>query len=116
MYVASSEKPEFVENVFMFCGGRQSMICGEFATTILKDLLENRNYIEIDDYIDCTDWSKVEVDTPVYVRNNDEDDWEKRHFARFKDNTVHTWLSGTTSWTAVSNCSTFRWKHAKLAK
>lgn len=115
MYVASNEKPEFVENVFMFCGGRQSMICGGFATTILKDLLENRNYIEIDDYIDYTDWSKVEVDTPVYVRNNDEEDWEKRHFAYFKNGKVYTWSSGTTSWTAVNKDYVFQWEHAKLA-
>lgn len=115
MYVESNKKPEFVENVFMFCGGRQSMICEEFATTILKDLLENRNYIEIDDYIDCTDWSKVEVDTPVLVKCDDDSDWNRRYFAKYENGVVYAWSCGATEWTN-DGCDPIAYDHAKLAK
>lgn len=30
------------------------------------------------------DWSKVPVDTKVYVRDSDSDPWKPRYFARFK--------------------------------
>ena len=30
------------------------------------------------------DWSKVEVDTPILVRNTDNEEWNKRYFARYE--------------------------------
>lgn len=115
MYVASSEKPEFVDNVFMFCGGRQSMIVGEFATTVVKDLLENCNYIEIDNYIDCTDWSKVAVDTQILVKDNNDDTWHRRYFAKYQNGIVFAWSCGATEWTN-DGCTPVSYDHAKLAK
>ena len=29
------------------------------------------------------DWSKVEVDTPVLVKDYEEDDWEREYFAKY---------------------------------
>ena len=60
-----------------------------------------------------TDWSKVEVDTPILVRNFDDCDWEKRHFAKYEDGVVYSWLSGGTSW---SKCDVKDWRFAKLAE
>lgn len=114
-YVASSEKPGFVENVFMFCGGRQSMIVGEFATTVVKDLLENRNYIEIEDYVDCTDWSKVAVDTPILVKLDNDGDWYRRYFAKYEDGIVYVWGCGATEWTN-EGCDPIAYAKAKLAE
>lgn len=116
MYTASSEEPEFDDTTFIFCGGCHSIIQGLFAKKVIEELLEFRNYIAIDEHIDCVDWENVPIDTPVYVRNNDEEDWEKRHFARFEDNKIYTWLSGTTSWTAVNKDAVFQWNYAKLVK
>lgn len=34
------------------------------------------------------DWSKVPVDTKILVRDSEDGRWEKRHFARYKNNIV----------------------------
>ena len=57
------------------------------------------------------DWSKVKVDTPILVREYEEQDWVKRYFAKYEDGTVHAWRDGCTSWTE-ENASA--WKYAKL--
>lgn len=59
------------------------------------------------------DWSKVEVDTPILVREDVEDEWEKRHFAEYDDGNVYAWDSGKTSWSETAMCV---WKYAKLAE
>ena len=44
------------------------------------------------------DWSKVAVDTPILVRDSEEEAWRKRHFAKYENETVYAWGNGTTSW------------------
>lgn len=58
-----------------------------------------------------TDWSKVPVDTKILVRNDTNDYWEKRYFARYDGETVYAFDCGQTSWT--SHHTSF-WKYAKL--
>ena len=60
-----------------------------------------------------TDWSKVELDTPILVRDYEDQGWERRHFAKYEDGAVFAWGGGETSWT--SGCM-IRWKYAKLAE
>lgn len=60
------------------------------------------------------DWSKVEVDTPIFVRNDEDKSWIPRHFAKFKNGFVCAYECGKTSFTAKS-FETFEWKFAKLA-
>ena len=60
-----------------------------------------------------TDWSKVEVDTPILVREDDNDEWGRRYFARYKNGTVYAWIGGCTSWSETSMSA---WKFAKLAE
>ena len=68
------------------------------------------------------DWSKVEVDTPIYVRdcetdsNGDEKTWVPRHFAKFENGTVYAWDDGGTSFTVKSEDSCSSWNYAKLAE
>ena len=58
------------------------------------------------------DWSKVEVDTPILVRNTEDEEWLKRYFAKYdKYGLVYTWKSGRTSWTEEDLSV---WSHAKL--
>ena len=58
------------------------------------------------------DWSKVEVDTPILVRNTEDEEWRKRYFAKYdKYGFVYTWKSGRTSWTEEDLCV---WNYAKL--
>ena len=68
------------------------------------------------------DWSKVKVDTPIYVRdcetdsNGDEKTWVPRHFAKFENGTVYMWDDGGTSFTVKSEDSCSSWNYAKLAE
>ena len=61
------------------------------------------------------DWSKVSVDTPILVRDEDEEKFKKRYFAKYANEKVYAWNMGTTSWTANENCVT-SWNCAKLAE
>lgn len=61
------------------------------------------------------DWSKVKVDTPILVRDDEDGEWQKRHFARFKNGKVYAWHDGLTSWSAIGEFER-SWKYAKLAE
>jgi len=61
-------------------------------------------------------WLDVAVDTPILVKNEKDDDWEKRHFAKYENGKVWAWLSGYTSWSAENEHSVMDWKHTKLAE
>ena len=52
-----------------------------------------------DEYIE--DWSKVEVDTPIFV-SKDGERWIKRHFAKYEEGNVYVFINGCTSWSAES--------------
>lgn len=76
----------------------------------------NRNgLIDIAEELCIVDWSKVAVDTPVLV-SNDNKEWIKRYFARYEDGNVYCWLSGKTSWTAICELSIGHWDYTKLAE
>jgi hypothetical protein len=59
------------------------------------------------------DWSEVPVDTKILVRDLNTQPWEKRHFAKFENDTVYAWIDGKTSFTTVDIA---QWCHAKLAE
>ena len=59
------------------------------------------------------DWSKVVVDTPILVRDCEEEIWKKRYFAKYYNGIVYAWYGGTTSWSAERSTS---WEMAKLAE
>lgn len=61
-------------------------------------------------------WSEVKVDTPIYVKDTEEEEWRKRHFAGFEDGEVSAWNGGLTSWTADDEKNVRFWKYAKLAE
>ena len=60
-----------------------------------------------------TDWSQVEVDTPILVKNREDDMWRERHFAKYKNGNIYAWSDGQTSWTAYDMMV---WRYAKLAE
>nr|DAJ18883.1 MAG TPA: hypothetical protein [Siphoviridae sp. ctQHO9] len=62
------------------------------------------------------DWSKVPVDTPILVRNSEEETWRKRYFAKYENETVYAWDGGKTSWSVGSKLRICDWKFAKLAE
>lgn len=67
----------------------------------------NSEYIE-----PSVDWSKVPVDTPILVRDLENEKWTKRHFAKYEGGKVYAFRNGGTSW---SGCWPVCWEQAKLA-
>ena len=63
-----------------------------------------------------TDWSKVEVDTPILVRHGKNGGWLERHFAKYENGNVYAWVDGQTSWTVLHDKEVIAWKYAKLAE
>ena len=83
----------------------------EYASTSLEFSTEDRELLwETEDEID---WNKVEVDTKVLVRNKPDDEWVKRHFAKYDGSKVYVFRDGRTSW---NNVGITYWKETKLWK
>lgn len=57
-------------------------------------------------------WHEISVDTPVLVKNREEDDWNRRYFAKVVGEKVITFVDGQTSWT--SDGCLIDWAYAKL--
>lgn len=87
------------------------------ATRFIKILpkLKANEVFSIAEELGIVDWSKVKVDTPVLVRDFENQDWKKRYFAFFDDELIYTWDGGATSW-SVKNKDAIPWKYAKLAE
>ena len=77
---------------------------------------EENQQIDIGEYIGIVDWSKVEVDTPILVKDDCDDKWEKAYFAKYEDEMIYAWNNGRTSFSARNKEDTFIWDRAKLAE
>ena len=62
------------------------------------------------------DWSKVEVDTPILVRANENTEWIRRHFAKYENGDIYAWRDAQTSWTSSYDGDMTWWRYAKLAE
>ena len=82
------------------------MDCGQCNMISLIWLLEDYKEPKVD-------WSKVEVDTPILVRQGKNGTWLERHFAKYENGDVYAWVDGQTSWTGADK---IKWKFAKLAE
>lgn len=81
----------------------EGMVCTEERLEWL-----NEEYIEPEPE---TDWSKVEVDTPILVKNIESQAWIVKYFAKNEDGKVWCWSDGRTSYTTKSVCD---WEFAKI--
>lgn len=90
------------------CNGIDCIRCSVLRALWLLEEYEEPKEPEVD-------WSKVEVDTPILVRDYEDatTSWIRRYFAEYKDGVVCAWNGGGTSWT--EDCMT-GWKCAKLAE
>lgn len=77
---------------------------------------EENQQIDIGEYIGIVDWSKVEVDTPILVKDDCDDKWEKAYFAKYEDEMIYAWDNGRTSFSARNKEDTFIWDRAKLTE
>ncbi len=115
MYL-TNEKPSMfddVDEVRISSCKKYIGITGVMAA--LPKLSANEVY-DIAEELGIVDWSNVKVDTPIYVRAYEDNTWEKRHFAFFKDGKVYAWLSGVTSWSANDDEDVMSWNYTKLAE
>lgn len=117
MYDLGYRKAEIRCNTIFFYKGKEH--CSQWSDRIDVSCTcftkENRQ-IDIAEYLGIIDWSKVPVDTPILVREYENSNWNKRHFAFFEDGKVYAWLGGETSWTADDTDETSGWRYAKLAE
>ena len=77
---------------------------------------EENQQIDIAEYIGIVDWNKVSVDTPILVKDDCDDKWEKAYFAKYEDEMIYAWNNGRTSFSARNKDDTFIWDRAKLAE
>ena len=115
------------ENVGMEYKIRERIYKVEKSFTGLLSLknVESYGYIESEMHIfdivngefeEVMDWSKVPVDTKVLV-SNDGKEWNRRHFAEYKDGKVYCFNSGVTSFTVKESYflnEKASWEYVKL--
>ena len=99
-------EPHILKSIGLSCG---DLTCGACRVLQLVWLTEGGDPKEPE-----IDWSKVEVDTPVLVRDSENTEWLKKHFAKYEDGIVYVWNLGRTSWTAPHDKSVSAWRYAKL--
>lgn len=87
--------------------GMNTLTFDDYGLGLLKKIEEPENKI---------DWSKVPVDTPIYVRSRKCFEWIPRHLAKYENGQVYAWAYGTTSFTALREIDTTTWPYAKLAE
>lgn len=96
-----------LNTVYVWEGGKTSWTTDNTYPWEHAKLVEDEEEPEID-------WSKIKVDTPILVRDNKDNKWLKRYFAKYEDGLVYAWLGETTSYDACNQVA--KWKYAKLAE
>lgn len=111
MYLTEG-KPLIIDNRYRADGDRYT--CIGHISNILPSL-KTGDVIDIAEELGIVDWSKVEVDTPIFVRNSITETWKCRYFAEYKDGKVYTWRDGKTSWSNVISDRPVVWGYAEPA-
>lgn len=115
MYL-TNEKPSMFDDVDEVRISSCKKYIGITGVMAALPKLSANEVFDIAEELDIVDWSKVAVDTPILVKQHEQDKWEKRHFAYFKDGRVCAWLCGATSWSADYGDDITNWNFAKLAE
>ena len=115
VYQASQKEPCFEDDTFMYCDGFRQDFVDWFSSEVLNDLLDGQNYINLLEELGVVDWSTVEVDTPVLVKDNGDRYWHRRYFAKYENNTVYVYPHGTTNW-SNEDMAIISFDHVQLAK
>ena len=115
MYVLGYRKAEIEDDTLFFFVNKRDYECLFSPRVPVKFTCfeEKDQLIDICEYLGVVDWSKVEVDTPILVRN-DGIVWVRSYFAEYKSGKVRTYFNGATSWS--SDGRMVSWDYAKLAE
>lgn len=66
------------------------------------------------EYVDV-DWAKVEVDTKILVKCcSSQENWDKRHFAKYENGKIYVWRDGLTSFTVNDKNDYTEWEFSEL--
>lgn len=114
MYL-TNEKPSMFDDVDEVRISSCKKYIGITGVMAALPKLSANEVLDLAEELGIVDWSKVKVDTPILVSNNNKE-WIKRHFARYEDGNVYGWLNGKTSWTATGELSIGHWDYTKLAE
>lgn len=101
--------PKVLESMGRRCSDVKCDHCRMLMSIWLMDEYKEPKEPEID-------WSKVPVDTKIYIRSSIDNDWVGRYFAKYENGAVYAWANGRTSWTSGGGDNVWPWKHAKLAE
>lgn len=99
-------EPYILKSINAKCINTSCPKCHLYRTLWLLEEYEEPKEPEVD-------WSKVEVDTPILVRDYEGQEWARKYFAKYENKTIYAWDSGRTSWTGDG---VTEWKYAKLAE
>ena len=111
MFGVNKGKPKSCASMKLCNGCEYKNILG--CREKLKEWL-NSDYDDttVDDY-----WSKVPIDTPILVRDADNESWRKGHFAGISvTGKVGIFYNGGTSWSAAKPSDYTLWSQAMLAE
>ena len=111
----TGEKPSMYDDVDELRIGSCKKCMGAYSIAKILPKLKANEVFNIAEELGIVDWSKVEVDTPIFVRNSITETWKCRYFAEYKDGKVYTWRDGKTSWSNVISDRPVVWMNAELA-
>lgn len=100
---------DFIQPVVFNKDNCNFVSCGMCA--VLTALWLDEEYTEPE-----VNWSKVTVDTPILVKDFENEEWRDRYFARYENETIYVWCDGRTSWSAYDNSDVDSWEYVKLAE
>lgn len=90
------------------CTGRDCTDCSMLFSIWLMEEYKEPKEPEVD-------WSKIPVDTKIYVTNYENDGWLPRYFAKYENGRAYAWADGGTSWSCEEG-AIISWEYAKLAE
>lgn len=110
----TKKEPAMIDNIL-------DVMSGGFTKSVdtIAEIMPNIDVcgiLDIAKELGVVDWSKVAVDTPVFVRDSENDVWKCRYFAKYEHGKVYTWVDGRTSWSNKILDVPVCWKYAILAE
>lgn len=108
----TTKKPVMTGNILEVTSGGTTK-CANVIRNIMPEI-GRCEVLDLAEELGIVDWSKVKVDTPIYVRDFEDGKWAKRYFAFVDSELIHAWESGATSW-SVRDKVAVPWRYAKLA-
>lgn len=110
----TTKKPVMTGNILEVTSGGTTKCVNAIRSIMPK--IDKCGILDLAEELGIVDWSKVKVDTPILVRNDCDNKWEKAYFSKYENGEVYTWCYGRTSFSARDKDDTFAWDHAKLAE